>query len=69
MNNLERSFTDVTTIGQYSKKYFSYLSEILELISVDEINKLGQFFESARLNGNTIFVAGNGMCNGATGHI
>jgi D-sedoheptulose 7-phosphate isomerase len=60
MNNLEKSFTQVTTIGQYSRKYFSYLAEALASINEDEINKMGEIFESARLNGNTIFVAGNG---------
>jgi|TARA_Y100000294_G_scaffold101458_1_gene94223 D-sedoheptulose 7-phosphate isomerase len=60
MNNLEQRFTQVTTIGQYSRKYFSYLANVLESIKENEINKLGEVFESARLNGNTIFVAGNG---------
>ncbi len=60
MNNLERAFSQVATIGQYSRKYFSYLAEVLDSINENEINKLGEVFESARLNGNTIFVAGNG---------
>ena len=60
MNNLESAFTEVSTIGQYSKKYFSYLSEVLQSIDENEINKLGDAFESARANGNTIFVSGNG---------
>ena len=60
MNNLEQRFTQVTTIGQYSRKYFSYLANVLESIKENEINKLGEVFESARLNGNTIFVVGNG---------
>jgi len=60
MNNLEQGFAQVATIGQYSRKYFSYLAEILESINENEINKLGEVFETARLNGNTIFVAGNG---------
>ena len=60
MNNLEKLFDEVSSIGQYSRKYFLYLSKVLESINEDEINKLGEIFESARLNGNTIFVAGNG---------
>ena len=60
MNNLELAFSQVKTIGQYSRKYFSYLANVLESIKENEINKLGEVFESARLNGNTIFVAGNG---------
>ena len=60
MNNLENTFTQVSTIGEYSKKYFSYLLKVLETIDENEIDKLGGAFDSARSNGNTIFVVGNG---------
>ena len=60
MNNLNQAYNEVSTIGQYSKKYFSYLGKVLESIDEDEINKLGDLFEAAREGRNTIFVAGNG---------
>jgi len=60
MNNLNQAYKDVSTIGQYSRKYFLYLAKVLESIDENEINKLGDLFESAREAGNTIFVAGNG---------
>ena len=60
MNNLNQAYNEVSTIGQYSKKYFSYLGKVLKSIDEDEINKLGDLFESARERGSTIFVAGNG---------
>ena len=60
MNNLEKAYKEVKSIGQFSRKYFSYLSKVLESIDENEIDKLGQAFESARAKGNTIFVAGNG---------
>ena len=60
MNNLEKTFLEVETIGKYSRKYFSYLAKMLDSIEESEINKLGETFEFARANGNTIFVAGNG---------
>ena len=60
MNNLEKAFVQVSSIGQFSREYFSYLSKALESIDENEINKLGGVFESARSNGNTIFVVGNG---------
>jgi D-sedoheptulose 7-phosphate isomerase len=60
MNNLEKAYKEVESIGQFSRKYFSYLSKVLESIDENEIDKLGQAFESARAKGNTIFVAGNG---------
>ena len=60
MNTLKNVFSEVSTIGQYSRKYFSYLEKVLQSIDETDINKLGDAFESARVNGNTIFVAGNG---------
>jgi|TARA_B100000315_G_C14491379_1_gene547758 D-sedoheptulose 7-phosphate isomerase len=60
MNYLENAFVKVSTIGEYSRKYFSYLAKVLESIDENEINKMGYAFESACANGNTIFVAGNG---------
>ena len=60
MNNLEKAYKRVNSIGQFSKEYFSYLSKALVSIDENEIDKLSQAFESARAKGNTIFVAGNG---------
>lgn len=60
MNNLENIYNKVTTIGDYSKKYFAYLAQVLENIDKEEINHLEQVLELARTNGNTIFLAGNG---------
>ena len=60
MNNLEKAYGRVNSIGQFSREYFLYLSKVLESIDEVEINKLGDLFELARENGNTIFVAGNG---------
>ena len=60
MNNINKAYKRVNSIGKFSKEYFSYLAEVLNNISEDEINQLAQVFELARSNGNTIFVAGNG---------
>ena len=57
MNNLEKAYKKVDSLGKYSREYFSYLSEVLLSIDENEINKLGKVFESASLKGNTIFVA------------
>ena len=53
MNNLNHAYNKVTSIGQYSREYFSYLGKVLESIDEKEINKLGEVFENARENGNT----------------
>ena len=60
MNHLNQAYNGVSTLGQYSRKYFSYLGKVLESIDENEINKLGETFEKAREMSNTIFVAGNG---------
>ena len=60
MNNLEKLFEQSISIGKFSKGYFKYLSKVLDCIDEEEIDKLSAVFETARQNGNTIFVAGNG---------
>lgn len=60
MDNIEQLAANAETIGEFSRKYFSYLSKVLNSISENEINKLAEHFEIARANTNTIFVAGNG---------
>jgi len=60
MNNLEKAFNQTSSIGAFSKKYFSYLSQVLESIDKNEIDKLGKAFESSRERGSNIYVAGNG---------
>ena len=60
MNNIEKAFKNVNSIGKFSREYFSYLSKVLNSIDENEINKLGDLFKSARAGGKTIFVAGNG---------
>lgn len=60
MNNIEKAFKNVNSIGKFSREYISYLSKVLNSIDENEINKLGDLFKSARAEGKTIFVAGNG---------
>ena len=48
MNNLNQAYKEVSTIGEYSKKYFSYLGKVLESIDENEINKLGDIFENSQ---------------------
>ena len=60
MNNLNKAYKRVNSIGEFSKEYFSYLSIVLDSIDENEINCLAEILELARLKENTIFVAGNG---------
>jgi len=60
MNNLDKAYSGVNSMGEYSKKYFSYLSKVMNSIDPNEIDKMEKIFYSAREKMNTIFVAGNG---------
>ena len=60
MNNLDKAYSWVNSMGEYSKKYFSYLSKVMNSIDPNEIDKMEKIFYSAREKMNTIFVAGNG---------
>ena len=44
MNNIDNAFREVSTIGEFSREYFSYLLEVLESIDEHEINKLADVF-------------------------
>ena len=60
MNKVEAMYHKGKTISEFSKSYFNYLSEIFKTIDLSAIESIAAEFESARENGNTIFVAGNG---------
>ena len=47
MDNIEQLAANAETIGEFSRKYFSYLSKVLNSISENEINKLAEHFEIA----------------------
>ena len=46
MNNIENEYNKVSTTGEFSKKYFSYLSKVLDSIDENEIYKMGNVFEN-----------------------
>ena len=60
MNNIEEAFKKSNNFSDFSLKYFKYISEIQNKIDLDELVRFESEFVSARENGNTIFVAGNG---------
>lgn len=60
MNNIEKVCSKSKDAGEFAHGYFSYLKQVLDSIGADDINKLVSEFETARVSGATIFVAGNG---------
>lgn len=60
MNNIDKICGNSKDAGEFAHGYFSYLKQVLDSIGKDDINKLVSEFETARVSGATIFVAGNG---------
>ncbi len=60
MNNLDKAHHGCTSLAEYSRRYFAYLTSVMAAVDVSEIEHLGREVEDARRAGNTIFVAGNG---------
>lgn len=60
MNRINQIADQSKTPGEFAKEYFNYLKELLDNIGVAAIDSLIAAFEDARLNENTIFIAGNG---------
>jgi len=60
MNHVNQIVSKAKSPGAFAKDYFTYLKQVLDAIDPASINSLVRVFEEARLNGNTIFVAGNG---------
>lgn len=60
MNNIENLCRKSESPSAFAYGYFSYLKQVLDAIAPESIDRLVEAFESARSNGNTIFVAGNG---------
>ena len=53
MNNLNKAYKEVSSLGEFSNRYFSYLFKVLQTIDESEINKLDEIFEESRNAGNT----------------
>jgi D-sedoheptulose 7-phosphate isomerase len=69
MNNLERFFHEATNFQQFAKAYFTYLSDLLNCLDRDAINKYIEELEDARHNNNTVFLAGNGGSAATSSHM
>ncbi|MBX7148117.1 SIS domain-containing protein [bacterium] len=60
MNNVNNLFKSDENIGQFAKKYFNYLKAVLDGMDIASMVALEAELETARNEGRTIFVAGNG---------
>jgi D-sedoheptulose 7-phosphate isomerase len=69
MNNIEKIYQDNKNIQSFAKKYFDYLSKLLLQIDTKSIAAFVEELESARNDGNTIFVIGNGGSAATASHL
>ena len=50
-------------------RYLSMEKEVLDLLSLDEINEVMNILEDARINGRRIFICGNGGSASTASHL
>ncbi len=60
MNKVNDAYKGSSSFSDFAKRYFSYITEIQNKISPDELDLFVKEFLNARDNNSTIFVAGNG---------
>ena len=60
MNDLKEIYSGSSSGKDYTLSYVKYLSELLTNINLQSIEEVIKLFQDARVNGKTIFFAGNG---------
>lgn len=60
MNDLKEIYSSSSSGKEYTLSYVKYLSELLTNINLQSIEEVIKLFQDARVNGKTIFFAGNG---------
>jgi D-sedoheptulose 7-phosphate isomerase len=68
VNNIEKIFVE-SQIKTFATGYFAYVYELLRALDLDKVNAFMQTFDEARMNGNTIFLAGNGGSASTASHM
>ena len=58
MNKVNDAYKGSSSFPDFAKRYFSYITEIQNKISPDELDLFVKEFLNARDNNSTIFVAG-----------
>lgn len=68
MCTLDRLFTESNSLAEYAGRYASYIADLLDQLDYHAIDRVGHLFEAARLQGRTIFIAGNGGSASTASH-
>jgi D-sedoheptulose 7-phosphate isomerase len=69
MNNIERLFAGSDGMEQFAKRYFSYLSELLDRLNTAEIAAISREIEDAHSRNNAIYIIGNGGSAATASHM
>jgi len=67
--DIETSFRNSATIGEFVTRYLDYFTFILSKIDVDIIERIINVLEGAAVRDNTIFMAGNGGSAATASHM
>ncbi len=69
MNQIERLFGKGRGFKAFAAGYFEYIHHLLKLLDITAVELLIHELESARKNGSTVFVAGNGGSGATASHM
>jgi len=69
MNTLDRIFRESAGLADYARRYADYLSTLLAQLDCDAIDRVGAVFDTARREGRTIFLIGNGGSAATASHV
>lgn len=69
MNEVEKMFTAADDVGSFAKAYFAHLSNLLNTLDSASIETFMAELEKARIEGRTIFIAGNGGSAATASHM
>ncbi len=68
MDNIGRIYARSNSVAEFSKGYFSYLSDVLNGIDVREIERFVEILLHARERGDSVFFIGNGGSAATASH-
>lgn len=69
MNNIEQLVKEAGNLQQFARGYFKYLYNLLNQVDAKTIEAFVDELEDARINQNTVFIAGNGGSAATASHM
>jgi len=68
MSTLNHLFNESNSLAEYAGRYATYITDLLERLDVAAIDRVGRLLETARRQGRTIFIVGNGGSAATASH-